>query len=530
MPRLRSILFLLLSGGCFPSGEGIAPRTEQLYFPVGLALDESASHLYIVSSDFDLQFNAGSVQSWDLVNLRAKVERIVNPPSPEERCVDANGRVTRGQTRSEQVLYPGACPAIRHYITADDPNNPNDVDNPDDILRDTVEIGAFATDVIHRARPADAPPGDPGRLFIPVRGDATLHWIDVNADGEFLCGQATQPGACDLVHRSGDDPAAENTRGLRMLPEPYGVDADERGEVVLVSNQTAGAAGLFLNDWTTGPRYEFTLGGLADRPIGVSSLPEPWAVPALGLSHLPAFLIGFRNAAWISMVRVYFDDGADPPRPYAKVPSRASVLTNSSGIDSRGMAVDSSARRTEERRCAQRFGLDEAAATDPESAQAAGPEYAECVTTASAVPLDVFVTNRSPASLLVGQSRPAIADVASNDLPIFHTSVALSIGPTRVVVGDIVNVEGNRERRAFAISFDTRRVTIYDPTRNRVEAEISTGRGPQAFAVDPEHGIGYIAHFTDSYIGVVDLDQRRPDTYATIVASFGEPLAPRAAK
>jgi hypothetical protein len=131
------------------------------------------------------------------------------------------------------------------------------------------------------------------------------------------------------------------------------------------------------------------------------------------------------------MVRVYFDEGADPPRPYAKVPSRATVVANSSGVDSRGLAVDGSARREEERRCAERFGLDEFGVTDPATAQAAGPDYAECVTQASAVPLDVFVTNRAPASLLVGQSRPAIADVASNDLPVFTTSVA----GTRAVAG-----------------------------------------------------------------------------------------------
>jgi hypothetical protein len=142
----------------------------------------------------------------------------------------------------------------------------------------------------------------------------------------------------------------------------------------------------------------------------------------------------------------------------------------------------------------------------------------------------VFVTNRSPASLLVGQSRPAIADVASHDLPAFTDSVPLSLGPTRVVVGDILNADGERERRAFAVSFDSRRITIYDPVRGRIEAEVTTGRGPQAFVVDEENGLGYVAHFTDSYIGVVDLDQRRPNTYGTIVASFGKPEPPRAAK
>ena len=79
LPRLRSILWGLLAGGCFPSGEGISPRTEQLYFPVGLALDETASHLYIVSSDFDLQFNAGSLRL-GAQGLKVYARRSVTSP------------------------------------------------------------------------------------------------------------------------------------------------------------------------------------------------------------------------------------------------------------------------------------------------------------------------------------------------------------------------------------------------------------------------------------------------------------------
>jgi hypothetical protein len=244
---------------------------------------------------------------------------------------------------------------------------------------------------------------------------------------------------------------------------------------------------------------------------------------------LPGFLVGFRNAAAIYMVRAYFDEGANPPRPYAKVPASAAILANSVGSDSRGLAVDGSRRRAEERRCAERFGLDDLSAIDPTAAGAAGPEYATCVTEASAVPLDVFVTNRAPSSLLVGRSRPAIADIASNDVPAFHTSIPLAIGPTRVVVGDVRNADGELERRAFALSFDARRITIYDPVRQRVEAEVVTGRGPQAFVADPTRGWGYIAHFSDSYVGVVDLDQRRA-SYGTIVAMIGTPKPPRASE
>jgi hypothetical protein len=511
MARSALLLVALSLGACFPPGSGIDPPKDQFYFPVGLALDADSSHLFVVSSDFDLQFNAGRVHSLDLSKLEPVLASIL-----EGRCDFAD---LEEQAAASRLLYPGRCTSIHPW------GAPWNVDD-NRLVVGNVQIGAFATDVVYRARPVDAPGTAAGRLFIPVRGDATLHWLDVGEDGSLACGQAGD-GPCDAAHRAGDDPAAENTRGARLLAEPYGVDADERASVVLVTNQTAGAAGLFLNDWERGARYEFTLGGLPERPMGVAALPEPRVVPALGLDHLPGFLVGFRNAAALYMVRTYFDEGANPPRPYAKVPASAALLTNSVGTDSRGLAVDGSARREEERRCAERFGLDDVSAQDPVAAQAAGPDYAACVTDASAVPLDVFVTNRAPASLVIGRSRPAIADIASNDVPAFHTTVPVPFGPARVVMGDVLNKAGELERRAFVLSFDARRITIYDPVRQRIETEIVTGRGPQAFAADSKRGFGYVAHFSDSYLGVVDLDQRRPRTYGTVVASIGSPRPPR---
>ena len=349
----------------------------------------------MVSSDFDLQFNAGRVHSIDLRRL----EESIAPMLAGGCRLDARGNPLV-QSEANRLLYPGRCSAIDPWSNEwkDDRGTP---DVNEAMVASDVQIGAFATNVVYRERPIDAPGDAAGRLFIPVRGDATLHWIDTDANGVMSCGQAAT-GACDAAHRAGDDPAAENTRGARLLSEPYGVDVDARASVILVTNQTSGAAGLFLNDWERGARYEFTLGGLPDRPMGVAALPEPRVVPALGLAHLPGFLVGFRNSAAIYMIRTYFDEGANPPRPYAKVPASAAILTNSVGSDSRGLAVDGSRRAEEERRCAERFGLDDVTAQDPVAAGAAGPDYATCVTEASAVPLDVFVTNRAPASLIIG--------------------------------------------------------------------------------------------------------------------------------
>jgi len=567
MAARASLLFCLALVGCFPPGEGEEPHPKDVYFPVGLALDANAQHLFIVNSDFDLQYNSGTVLSWDLEALRGLVPRTCatdadcpgqlcdltlrggdytareepsHPYVPGGWCVDEPvGNVVepcpvRGERpEREQLLYPGRCHSL-----GDQPVGEGQ----------TVQIGAFATDALFRASPlADSSDANAvqGRLFVPVRGDATLHWIDVRGDGTLHCGQEnTEDGnTCDAGHRSGDDPIAENTRLARLQGEPFGIDADAAGSVLLVSNQTSGAVGLFTNDWEGDTRFQYTQFGLPERPIGVAAVPEPKAVAALGLAHLPGFLVTYRDSQSIHLIRAFLDEGAEPARPYTKVVGQSNVTLNSSGSDQRGLAIDANARREAETACATRFGLDAACVDDPACASLdAG--YVTCVTEAASVPLDVFVASRSPASLLRGTTRPVIDDLPASDVPVFQQTLPLGLGPSRVVQGQIINPQGALERRIFVVSFDSRRVVIYDPARDRIEGDIVTGRGPQAFVIDTNdsepadgvedpstlHALGYIAQFTDSYISVVSLDQRHPATYGTIIATVGSPQPPRASK
>ena len=529
----RALLpFVFLVAGCFPPGEGVDAPLDAVYFPVGLALDADASHLFVVSSDFDLQYNAGSVQSWDLVTLRDAVAKR----GYGKECGNEGAR-----NPQDKLLYPGYCNALDHravpLMTGESGARPS-------LITGKVEIGAFATDVVYRPSPAGY---GAGRLFVPVRGDATVHWIDTDAYGGLWCGNDTSGDetarACDASHRSGDnDPAVENGRFMSMLGEPFGIDASEDGRVLLVSNQTSAAVGLLENDWTgTQPpeqtvRYWFTNTGLRERPMGVAALPEPKLAAARGLSpdngYYPGFLVGFRSDPVIQLVRAYLDSAADPPRPYTEITNQSPIYANSSGADSRGLVVDGARRRGEEQKCMQRFGIDEACSKDVSCVAASSnyEGYLACLTTASAIPLDVFVPSRAPASLLLGQSRAVNDNLATSDSPVFVGSVPLDLGPTRVSMGDVVNPAGELERRAFVVCFDSRRVVVYDPARKRIETEIVTGRGPQAMVVDTAGGLGYVAHFTDSYIGVVDLDQRRPSTYGTIVATVANPTPPRASK
>jgi hypothetical protein len=268
--------------------------------------------------------------------------------------------------------------------------------------------------------------------------------------------------------------------------------------------------------------------------MGVAALPTPLAMSTSGRERPPGFLVSFRNAPLVSLIRVFDDAAADPQRPYVRRYESEAIRTNSSGIDSRGIGVDAFERKTEEQICLERFGIDEACAKNPsECSAAADGMFQECLQRANATPLDVFIANRAPSSLISGRSQPIISDAIISDLPGLWSSLPLDIGPARVAIGEIKNEQGERERRVFTLCYDSRRIAIYDPERPGVlETEIVTGRGPQAIAFDigDDYAYAYVAHFLDSYIGVVDLDRRHKNQYGALIATIGRPTPPRASK
>lgn len=521
---------------CFPPGDGVEPPADKIYFPVGVAIDARTQSLFVANSDFDLQYNQGVLQRYDLARVRELLPQSCrtdadcaddlrcdvtpndeNGGVPSYFCVDRQGPHANRPCRSlpeatpwQRVIAPGRCAQIS-------PNRPQD--GGSSLITASVQIGAFATDILFRDRPDDAPDGPPGRLFIPVRGDTTIHYVDVDEEGDLDCGQGNADGRCDDSHRVGDDSEAENTRDLELPASPFGIAATDDGRVLAVTHQTSGQVSLLVNDWAGPPRLEFVAGGLPSRPIELATVPVPAVVPAAGLNYQPGFLVTFRNSAEVRLLR-FFDDGlfsgaqSVPARPYLADVGASRILTNSLGIDSRGISVDASERTRAEAAC---DGLDDA-------------DQIACLRSASAVPIGVYVANRTPPSLVIGHTRPENGVTSNSDIPSFYHAVPLTSGPSRVLTGSIINAEGEPEVRIFAICFDSRLIFVYNPTTDSIEAEIFTGRGPHPLAFDVDHGVGYIGHFTDSYIGVVSLDQRFPRTFGTIIATIGTPTAPRATK
>lgn len=477
---------------CVSPGEGPSPEPHAMYFPVGLAVSPAGHTLYVANSDFDLQYNSGTVIALDLDRIRSNLPPVWDAQAPGYPC----GNLSPNRTK---LLYPGPCSPIS-LIAPPDGQGP--------LVGASVRIGAFATDLIAVARP-DAPGT---RLFLPVRGDPSVTWIDVEDDRyleppisrSLFCGG----DRCDKRHRAGENPDT-NLRRVVLPPEPYGIAATESGNAVLVTHQTTGSVSLLTNEWDGVPTLQFVSGGFPAGGVGIAPVPVPRFVHVAGIDYQPGFLTTFRASPEVDLVRFFDDAASAPARPFVVRAGTVGITVNASGVDSRGIAIDGTERRACEAQC---------------------NDDLTCLQTCAEVPAQVYIANRTPPSLLIGETRANVSATGSDDLITIFDSFPLSYGASRVVFGSVINPEGEREPRVFVSCFDARYLFIYDPKGRRIDGQVRTGRGPHAMVLDPVEPYLYVAHFTDSYIGVVDLDQRHTQTYPSIIATLGVPLPPRESK
>jgi len=530
----------LAAPACFVSNEGIPPPLDALYFPTGLVVSPGGSTLYVTNSDFDLQFNGGTVFALELGAIRSQL-------------IDLAGRLQDVGMSDTSVPLTEVCSSVPAIAQSPDivdnprfPRNANPLLYPgpcapipiEGFIGASATIGAFASGAALITRPGR----EGARLFVPVRGDRSVTFFDVvddrgKPDNDVFrldCGGDAEQHRCSDRFRIGQNPY-ESTRNLTLPVEPVGIAASEDGEALLLAHQTEDQVSLVVNRWSDGgsedarPTLEFIRGNVPDSPTEVAALDVPAVVEAIrtqnkSIDYQPGFLVTFRGAAEVDLFRYYDDRGSNPPRPFVVRAGFASISANAVGTDSRGIAIDPSERHACEEACVGAL---------------------DCLSACAAVPLRVFVANRSPPSLLVGRVEttlvydPGESEPSSAFDRIFITdSIPLAIGASKVAVGRVINAQGELKVHAFAAAFDSRLVFSYDPEARRVDAAIRTGRGPHALAFDNAapsagangHALLFVGHFTDSYIGVVDLDMRHPQTFGSMIASLGTPNPPRESK
>ncbi|WP_437580517.1 hypothetical protein [Sorangium sp. So ce887] len=576
---VASILGGLGVAGCFVDSEGLPPPAEGFYFPTGLAASLGGRVLYVANSDFDLRYNGGTVQALDLQRLRKRALALQVSLNPREAGEGAGAAVSAAcqavglSTNPAPLLHPGPCA----------PLDLSALDGDEEVVRGSAVLGAFASNVLLVHRPllgeladsaADAPQA---RLFVPVRGDPSVTFFDLaddrldapdaqrcSGDSCFRldCGAAAAGGRCGRDHRIGEDPGQGLLR--RKLPlEPLGIAAGPDGTSVVVSHQTTDTVSVIANPWEKGerPQLAAVLPELALGPTELAAVPRPRLITQVKaarqeIDYQPAFALTFIAAPQLDLIRYQEPFEGAPALLYQSTTTPITALT--SGTDNRGIAVDAHERQVCEAACG-------ACEADCKEVVEREELHYACLAQCAAIPLQVFVAHRFPNSLLIGEvittlveneaadpAKPGSKWAAAYETLAIRDTAPLAAYPSRVEVGEVIGLDNERHRRIFAIAFDSGRVFSYDPEARRVDAVISTGRGPQALAFDTgnntcgdekercdcapgsapgsdgcePYSFMYIAHFTDSYLGVVDLDMRK-NTFGSMILTVGTPVPPR---
>lgn len=236
---LSTLLGLCLVSACNLDNVGDPPPDADIYFPTGLFLsgqseDSAPRFLYLLNSNFDLRYNRGSVQAFDLDALDAKLQ----PPCSEQGSAC--------QVESSELLV------------------------------DEVLVPSLATS--YSVSP------DRKRLYITTRTDQSLLYIDLdeNADGEDVleCDESESERRCSDDRRRGVS-SSENARGVVFPTEPVsmvslraasaapGLDANSAaGDFVMVAHRW-GQVSLFHDSGQGGPKLIHVLDQLPLEPTGI---------------------------------------------------------------------------------------------------------------------------------------------------------------------------------------------------------------------------------------------------------------------
>lgn len=524
-------------GGCFTGSDGLVPPARDLYFPTALAVSPGRTTLYVANSDFDLQYSGGTIQALNLATagdqpgLRELAEKVAQKVADGAAPAEVCGAIG-AKPNTVPSLYPGPCDAI----------------DATPFVRAFAGVGAFSSGMTLVPRQGEAGL----RLFLSVRGDPSVTYFDVVDDRDpaaivspcesdfcLACGADGDDQRCSDRNRIGEN-IFTSQRGLLMPTEPTGVASavHASGDAIVMPHQTSATASLVINHWPANgdtapfsatPSLEFLLEKLPEAPTGIVAIPAPAVAAVANVPYQPGFVISHRATPSLSVLRYVDDSGAAPPRPFLVRSEDIAVTLSNDGSDSRGLAFDTTARDACEAACA------DALCPDGGDSCAFDVGYRDCLLACAEEPIGFYVASRSPAALLSGtlavepvyegQKLTGLREKISLD-----ESITLPLGPSMVAVGRVVGAGGSLEPRVFAVSFDARFITVYDPELRRIESTMRTGRGPVgiAFDTDPVAGTSYmyVSQFTDSYLSVVDLDSRRL-SYATPIVSVGPPLAPR---
>src|SRR5271165_552590 len=188
-----------VAAGCFTAGQGTQPPLNSFYFPTGLTVSPDGKYLYAINSDFDLQWNGGTLQSYDLAGIRQNAATLVQANASHAKTAPSFGKYKVPFNPNCQNSAPQSLGnQLGVHVGA---NCAPPVDSTQYVL-DRAIVGAFAEDLKIVELPAADCPGCL-RLFAPMAGNSTVTWADVGSltapSSTLHCGQGAD-SRCDGAH------------------------------------------------------------------------------------------------------------------------------------------------------------------------------------------------------------------------------------------------------------------------------------------------------------------------------------------
>jgi YVTN family beta-propeller protein len=529
---LVAALAAVVGPGCDFGQTGIAPPLDRIFLPAGVVADPDASLLYVVNSNSDLRFNAGTIAVVDLASANANPAAIAvlnrsAGSSPGQLAANPAPPCSKTRfSRTEDVPDDYCC---RDLV---DSNITNCIEPQFIQAAATVALGSFGGDIqlqrFARRDENDAMGPPVRRLFVAVRAEPSITFADVTVSPEgraaIRCTGLRRGGEPQLAGAFCDDgwkirrPGGATPGELVLPEEPHALvlDRDSTHGILYVghltvtaNNQVEGGGVSTIDVCNPADDSSVRFAGLARTTFLPTALSQAVAGLSPGDPANSSTLIyaTARYSAAISGMVLRSptagkcDDTVSPPpeRDLTLVPAEAfySPVFLPRGADIRSILFS----------------------PDSPDGECAKPEGG---TSSSSSRCQAFVLHRNDSDTASNPAALVVLDrTRLDDGTVANTPTAIlevCSGPTAMQVHN-----AGRGSRIYITCYDDGQIYVVDPVTVAVTALIDVGAGPNSLvfsSVDPAWA--YVANFANSHLSVIDLKPSSP-TENHVVLRIGLP-------